>query len=261
MSEGRDLSYPDLDGRVVLITGAAQGMGAEHARRLAASGATIAVNDREPSTALSALAAELSGIAVPGDVSDPEQVRTLVQQIERELGAVDILVANHAFMTMGPFLEADPEEWWKVVDTNLGGTFHLIQAVLPGMRRRGAGRIVVISSEWGVTGWPEATAYSASKAGLISLVKTLGRELAPEGIIVNAVAPGVTDTPQLEVDARSAGISLAEMQAIYAADIPLGRIGSAREIAAAVALLCDFRLSAIIGQVVQVNGGSTRGRA
>ena len=261
MSEGRDLSYPDLDGRVVLITGAAQGMGAEHARRLAASGATIAVNDREPSTALSALAAELSGIAVPGDVSDPEQVRTLVQQIERELGAVDILVANHAFMTMGPFLEADPEEWWKVVDTNLGGTFHLIQAVLPGMRRRGAGRIVVISSEWGVTGWPEATAYSASKAGLISLVKTLGRELAPEGIIVNAVAPGVTDTPQLEVDARSAGISLAEMQAIYAADIPLGRIGAAREIAAAVALLCDFRLSAIIGQVVQVNGGSTRGRA
>ena len=261
MSEGRDLSYPDLDGRVVLITGAAQGMGAEHARRLAASGATIAVNDREPSTALSALAAELSGIAVPGDVSDPEQVRTLVQQIERELGAVDILVANHAFMTMGPFLEADPEEWWKVVDTNLGGTFHLIQAVLPGMRRRGAGRIVVISSEWGVTGWPEATAYSASKAGLISLVKTLGRELAPEGIIVNAVAPGVTDTPQLEVDARSAGISLAEMQAIYAADIPLGRIGAACEIAAAVALLCDFRLSAIIGQVVQVNGGSTRGRA
>ena len=261
MSEGKDLAYPDLDGRVVLITGAAQGMGAEHARRLAASGATIAVNDREPSTALSALAAELSGIAVPGDVSDPEQVRTLVQQIERELGAVDILVANHAFMTMGPFLEADPEEWWKVVDTNLGGTFHLIQAVLPGMRRRGAGRIVVISSEWGVTGWPEATAYSASKAGLISLVKTLGRELAPEGIIVNAVAPGVTDTPQLEVDARSAGISLAEMQAIYAADIPLGRIGAAREIAAAVALLCDFRLSAIIGQVVQVNGGSTRGRA
>ena len=261
MSEGRDLSYPDLSGRVVLVTGAAQGMGAEHARRLAASGAVIAVNDREASTELSALAAELSGLAVPGDVSDPVQVRALVRRVEQEIGAVDILVANHAFMTMGPFLEADPEEWWKVVDTNLGGTFQLIQAVLPGMRRRGAGRIVVISSEWGVTGWPEATAYSASKAGLISLVKTLGRELAPEGIIVNAVAPGVTDTPQLEVDARSAGISLAEMQAIYAADIPLGRIGAAREIAAAVALLCDFHLSAIIGQVVQVNGGSTRGRA
>jgi NAD(P)-dependent dehydrogenase (short-subunit alcohol dehydrogenase family) len=261
MPDGKVLSYPDLTGKVVLVTGAAQGMGAEHARRLAASGAAIAVNDREASTGLSALAVELSGIAVPGDVSDPDEVRALVQRVEQELGAVDILVANHAFMIMGPFLEADPDEWWKVINTNLGGTFHLIQAVLPGMRSRGGGRIVVISSEWGVTGWPEATAYSASKAGLISLVKTLGRELAPEGIIVNAVAPGVTNTPQLEVDARSAGISLAEMQAIYAADIPLGRIGAAREIAEAVALLCDFRLSAILGQVVQVNGGSTRGRA
>jgi NAD(P)-dependent dehydrogenase (short-subunit alcohol dehydrogenase family) len=261
MPDGRVLSYPDLTGKVVLVTGAAQGMGAEHARRLAASGAAIAVNDREASTGLSALAVELSGIAVPGDVSDPDQVRALVQRVEQELGAVDILVANHAFMIMGPFLEADPDEWWKVINTNLGGTFHLIQAVLPGMRSRGGGRIVVISSEWGVTGWPEATAYSASKAGLISLVKTLGRELAPEGIIVNAVAPGVTNTPQLEVDARSAGISLTEMQAIYAADIPLRRIGAAREIAEAVALLCDFRLSAILGQVVQVNGGSTRGRA
>jgi NAD(P)-dependent dehydrogenase (short-subunit alcohol dehydrogenase family) len=261
MPDGRVLSYPDLTGKVVLVTGAAQGMGAEHARRLAASGAAIAVNDREASTGLSALAVELSGIAVPGDVSDPDQVRALVQRVEQELGAVDILVANHAFMIMGPFLEADPDAWWKVIDTNLGGTFHLIQAVLPGMRSRGGGRIVVISSEWGVTGWPEATAYSASKAGLISLVKTLGRELAPEGIIVNAVAPGVTNTPQLEVDARSAGISLTEMQAIYAADIPLRRIGAAREIAEAVALLCDFRLSAILGQVVQVNGGSTRGRA
>jgi len=261
MPETRRRSYPDLTGKVVLVTGAAQGMGAEHARRLAASGATVAVNDREASAGLSALASELSGLAAPGDVSDPEQVRALVQRVESELGPIDVLVANHAFMTMGPFLDADPATWWKVIDTNLGGTFHLVQAVLPGMRRRGAGRIVVISSEWGVTGWPEATAYSASKAGLISLVKTLGRELAPEGIIVNAVAPGVTDTPQLEVDARSAQITLDEMRAVYAGSIPLGRIGTPAEIAGVVALLCDFRLSAIIGQVVQANGGSTRGRA
>lgn len=261
MTEANIRSYPDLSGKVALITGAAQGMGAEHARRLAASGATVAVNDRERSAALSALAAELSGVDVPGDVSDPDQVRSVVDRVEQSLGAIDILVANHAFMTMGPFLESDPEEWWKVVDTNLGGTFQLIQAVLTGMRRRGGGRIVVIASEWGITGWPGASAYSASKAGLISLVKTLGRELAPEGIIVNAVAPGVTNTPQLEVDAHNAGISLTEMHNIYAADIPLGRIGEAREISEAVALLCDFRLSAVLGQVIQVNGGSTRGRA
>lgn len=260
MEEKKMLSYPNLEGKIALVTGAAQGMGAAHARRLATSGATVVVNDREASTGLSDLAAELSGLAAPGDVSDPEQVHALVQLVNKELGDIDILVSNHAFMTMAPFLEADLEEWWKIIDTNLGGTFHLVQAVLPGMRRRKAGRIVVISSEWGVTGWPDATAYSASKAGLISLVKTLGRELALEGIIVNAVAPGVTDTPQLEVDALSAGITLEEMHAVYAAGIPLGRIGKASEIAAAVALLCDFRLSAIIGQVVQVNGGSTRGR-
>ncbi len=261
MASKNERLSPNLEGKIALITGAAQGMGAAHARRLAASGATVVVNDRDASPQLSALAAELSGLAAPGDVSDPDQVAALVERVRNELGDIDILVSNHAFMTMAPFLEADLDEWWKIIDTNLGGTFHLVQAVLPGMRRRGAGRIVVIASEWGVIGWPDATAYSASKAGLISLVKTLGRELAPEGIIVNAVAPGVTDTPQLEVDALSAGISLAEMHAQYAAEIPLGRIAQPSEIAAAVALLSDFRLSAIIGQVVQVNGGSTRTRA
>lgn len=146
------------------------------------------------------------------------------------------------------------------MDTNLGGTFHLVQAVLPHMRRNGGGRIVVIASEWGVIGWPEATAYAASKAGLISPAKTLGRELAPEGIIVNAVAPGVTDTPQLQVDADAAGVTLSAMHARYAESIPLGRIGSVDEIAAAVQFLADFEMSAVVGQVISCNGGATRTR-
>ena len=250
-----------LSGRVALVTGAGQGMGAAHARRLAREGALVAVNDRHDSPALRALADELGGVCAPGDVSDPGQVRALVTGVARQVGDVDVLVANHAYMTMAPFLEHDLDDWWAVLDTNLGGTFHLVQAVLPGMRRRGGGRIVVVSSEWGVTGWPGATAYAASKAGLISLTKTLGRELAPEGIIVNALAPGVTDTPQLEVDARDAGVDLAAMHQRYADDIPLGRIARAEEMADVVALLADFRLSAMVGQVVQANGGSTRGRA
>jgi NAD(P)-dependent dehydrogenase (short-subunit alcohol dehydrogenase family) len=250
-----------LVGRVALVTGAAQGMGAAHAHRLARAGAVLAVNDREDSPALRALAEELGGVSAPGDVSDPAQVRALVADVERRLGSIDVLVANHAYMTMAPFVHHDLDDWWKVVDTNLGGTFNLVQAVLPGMRRLGAGRIVVVTSEWGVTGWPGATAYSASKAGLISLVKTLGRELAAEGIIVNALAPGVTDTPQLEVDARNAGVSLAEMQATYAQGIPIGRIATPEEMSEVVALLSDFRVSAMVGQVVQANGGSTRSRA
>jgi NAD(P)-dependent dehydrogenase (short-subunit alcohol dehydrogenase family) len=250
-----------LDGKVALVTGAAQGMGAAHARRLARAGAVVAVNDRVDSPQLRALADELGGVSAPADVSSPEQVAALVVDVERQVGSIDVLVANHAYMTMAPFLKHDLEDWWRILDTNLGGTFHLVQAVLPGMRRRGAGRIVVIASEWGVTGWPGATAYAASKAGLISLVKTLGRELAPEGIIVNALAPGVTDTPQLEVDARDAGISLEAMHARYAEGIPASRIASAEEMADVVALLTDFRLSAMVGQVVQANGGSTRSRA
>jgi NAD(P)-dependent dehydrogenase (short-subunit alcohol dehydrogenase family) len=250
-----------LTGRVALVTGAGQGMGAAHARRLAREGAVLAVNDRQDSPALQALADELGGVCAPGDVRDPDQVRALVSDVARRVGDIDVLVANHAYMTMAPFLEHDLEDWWAVLDTNLGGTFHLVQAVLPGMRRRGGGRIVVVSSEWGVTGWPGATAYAASKAGLISLTKTLGRELAPEGIIVNALAPGVTDTPQLEVDARDAGVDLSAMHQRYAQDIPLGRIARAEEMADVVALLADFRLSAMVGQVVQANGGSTRARA
>jgi NAD(P)-dependent dehydrogenase (short-subunit alcohol dehydrogenase family) len=250
-----------LTGRVALVTGAAQGMGAAHARRLAREGATVAVNDREGSPALRALADEVGGVVAPGDVSDRERVQQLVADVERRVGSVDVLVCNHAYMTMAPFLDHDADDWWRVVDTNLGGTFSLVQAVLPGMRAKGAGRIVVVSSEWGVTGWPDATAYAASKAGLIALVKTLGRELAPEGIIVNGLAPGVTDTPQLEVDARAAGVSLADVKDTYAHGIPAGRVGTVEEMADVVALLADFRLSAMVGQVVQANGGSTRSRA
>ncbi|MCV7431999.1 SDR family NAD(P)-dependent oxidoreductase [Mycolicibacterium bacteremicum] len=247
--------------RVALITGAAQGMGAVHARRLAAAGMTVAVNDIRAGADLDALADELGGFAVPGDVSDPQECARIADAVAERTGRLDVLVANHAYMTMAPLLEHDEQDWWRVVDTNLGGTYHLVQAVLPHMRRRKEGRIVVIASEWGVTGWPEATAYAAAKSGLIALVKGLGRELAPEGIIVNAVAPGVTDTPQLQVDADAAGVDLAAMHARYAAGIPLGRIGEPAEIAAAVQLLSDFEVAAIVGQVISCNGGSTRSRA
>jgi NAD(P)-dependent dehydrogenase (short-subunit alcohol dehydrogenase family) len=247
-------------GRVALVTGAAGGMGAAHARRLAATGTTVAVSDVAASPALTALAEEVGGVAVPADLADPAECRRLADEVADRCGRLDALVANHAYMTMASLLDHDPDDWWRVVDVNLGGTFFLLQAALPHLRRAGGGRIVVITSEWGVTGWPEATAYAASKAGLIALVKTLGRELAPEGILVNAVAPGVTDTPQLEVDARAAGVDLATVQADYAASIPLQRIGVPDEIAAAVELLTDPDLAAVVGQVVSCNGGSTRTR-
>jgi 2-hydroxycyclohexanecarboxyl-CoA dehydrogenase len=250
-----------LEATVALVSGAAQGIGRATALRLAADGATVVANDREPSPELDDVAKACGGVAAVADVSDHEAVQEMVARVEAGVGPVGLLVANAAYMSMGRFLEQDEADWWRHIDTNLSGTFYLVRSVLPGMRRLSGGRIVIISSEWGVIGWPNATAYAASKAGLISLGKTLGRELASENIITNVVAPGVIDTPQLENDARDAGVSAEEIKARYAAETPLGRIGRPEEVAATVAFLAREGSAALVGQIVQPNGGTTRGGA
>jgi NAD(P)-dependent dehydrogenase (short-subunit alcohol dehydrogenase family) len=250
-----------LDGTVALVTGAAQGIGRATALRLAADGAIVAVNDREPSAELDEVAEACGGVTAVADVSEPGAVEDMVARVENSAGPIGLLVANAAYMSMGSLLEHDEADWWRQIDTNLSGTFYLIRSVLPGMRRLGRGRIVIISSEWGVIGWPNATAYAASKAGLISFGKALGRELAPENIITNVIAPGVVDTRQLENDARDAGVSPEEIKARYAAETPLGRIGRPEDIAATAAFLAREGSAALVGQVVQPNGGTTRGGA
>lgn len=247
-----------LEGTVALVTGSGQGIGRATALRLAAEGATVAVNGRKLDERIDAVVEACGGVPAVADVSDPEAVDRMVVDVEKSAGPIGVLVANAAYMSMGPLLEQDPDDWWRQIETNLSGTFYLIRSVLPHMRRLGGGRIVIVSSEWGVSGWPNATAYAASKAGLISLGKTLGRELAPENIITNVVAPGVVDTLQLEQDARDAGVSMDEIKARYASETPVGRIGSPEEIAATVAFLAAADSAAFVGQVVQPNGGTTR---
>ena len=250
-----------FENKLALVSGAGQGLGHAIARRLAAEGARVAVNDREASPRVDAVVAETGGVAAIADVSDPDAVARMVADVEATLGGIDVLVANHAYMSMAPFIDHDPDDWWRNVDVNLSGTFFLIRAALPAMRRRGGGRIVIIASEFGVVGWANATAYAASKTGLISLTKTLGRELAPEGIGVNAIAPGIMDTPQLDVDAADAGVSPEEIRRRYAGEIPIGRIGRPEEIAALVAFLACDASGAFVGQITQPNGGATRNLA
>lgn len=246
--------------RIALVSGATQGIGAAIAERLAAEGATVGINGPVRDHRMDAVVTATGGFPAAADVSDSEAVTSMVADIERTRGPVDILICNHAYMTMGPFVDHAEDDWWRIVDTNLSGTVYLVRAALAGMRRRGGGNIVVIASEWGVTGWPNAGAYAASKAGLIALTKSLGRELAPENITVNAIAPGIIDTPQLQVDADDAGLSLTEMHEEYARAIPLGRIGKPDDIAAAVSLLAREDLRAFVGQTIQINGGTTRCR-
>jgi NAD(P)-dependent dehydrogenase (short-subunit alcohol dehydrogenase family) len=236
-----------------LVTGAGQGMGAAIAARLARDGHDVAVNDLIAENAR-ATAERIGGTAHPFDVADPDACAAAVGAI----GDVDILVANHAYMTMAPFEDTSAAEWDRTIAVNLLGTATLLELTAPGMVTRGWGRVVVIASEWGVIGWPNATPYAASKGGLIGLVRSAARALGPHGVAVNAIAPGITDTPQLQVDADDAGISLPEMIERYAADVPLGRVGRPEDIAAVVSFLCSEPAIALVGQVLQPNGGTTR---
>jgi 2-hydroxycyclohexanecarboxyl-CoA dehydrogenase len=246
-----------IEGRVALVTGAGQGIGRATAIRLAREGARVCVNDIDPGKA-DAVARQVDGLSVPCDVSDPEAVREQVARCERERGPVDLLVANHAFMTMAPFLDHSESDFARTLEVNLLGTAWLLGACAPAMAGRGYGRIVAIASEWGVIGWPNATAYAASKGAIIALVKSAARRFARHGVAVNAVAPGVTDTPQLDVDAADAGLTHEEMVASYGRDVPLGRIGRPEDIAATVAFLLSSPADAFVGQVLGPNGGSTR---
>ena len=246
---------------VALVTGAAQGLGHATALRLAADGFAVAVNDIADDGRLTELAGQIGGLAVPGDIADPDAVTNMTSGVIERLGRIDTLVANAAAMEMGPFLTQDPAVWWRQIEVNLSGHFRLIQSVVPHMREAGGGRIVLIASGWGVIGHPNATAYAASKAGLIALAKGLGRELGPQGILTNAIAPAYIDTEQLRVDAADLGITLDEMRQRYRELVPTGQLASVDDIAGAVAFLAGQGGSAFVGQVLQPSGGVTRTRA
>jgi len=243
---------------VCLVTGAAQGMGRGMAIRMAAEGGAVAVNDVAEDDRMRAVVAEMGGFPAPADISDPVAVRRMVAGVEVGLGPIEVLVCNAARMTMLPFLDEPSERWWEQIHVNLTGHMDVISAVLPGMRRLGRGRIVLISSLWGPTGWENATGYTATKSGLISLGRSLGRELAPEGIYVTVVAPGITDTPQLQVDADDAGVSLDQIKAEYAKGIPAGRIGTPDDVAKTVVFLSTEAARAYVGQTLHPDGGEVR---
>ncbi len=236
-----------------LITGAAQGIGEAVARRLAGEGASLVLFDVNQE-ALDATVASIGGERVMGevvDVSDPELVNETIRRLEVEGGPFDVLVNNAGIIRDGWIDELEVEDWNAVLAVNLSGAFHCCRAVVPSMKERAFGRIVNIASRsW--LGNPGQANYSASKAGLVGLTRTLALELVKFGITVNAVAPGLIDTPM------SRGLDEKVREKLIRAQ-PSKRMGTPEEVTATIAFLASREASFVTGQVVHVCGGKSVG--
>jgi 3-oxoacyl-[acyl-carrier protein] reductase len=238
---------------VAIVTGAGRGIGEAIARRLARDGARVACVSRTETNAAKtagAINAATPDAARPYavDVSDRKAVGALCEQILADFGRVDILVNNAGLTRDGLAMRMSEEDWDLVLDTNLKGAFNLIQGVMRPMVKQRAGRIINIASVAGLTGNAGQANYSASKAGLIGLTKTLARELASRSITVNAVAPGFITTDMTTILPEN-------VKAAVLAQIPLGRFGDPEDIAAAVAFLAGPEAKYITGQTLTVDGG------
>jgi len=238
-----------LNGRCVLISGGDRGIGAAAARAFYQEGYHVAVLYHSNADAAAALEKELPGItAVQCDVASRASCELAFRTVEQALGHVDVLVSNAGIAQQKLFTDITPEEWQRMLDVNLTGAFNLCQLVLPGMIRRKAGRILTVSSMWGQTGGSCEVHYSAAKAGLIGLTKALAKEEGPSGITVNCVAPGVIETDMMAA-------FTAEDKAALAEETPVGRLGSADEVAKLLVFLAGEGTGYITGQVFGVNGG------
>jgi 3-oxoacyl-[acyl-carrier protein] reductase len=240
-----------LSGRIALVTGSSRGIGRAIARQLAAQGATVVAAARgDHAEAVAREIRESGGCAeaVSLDITDAPSVDRTVADIVARHGRLDVLVNNAGIARDQLLLRMKPADWDAVIATNLTAAFACVQAVVRPMMKQRSGRIIAISSVVGQTGNAGQANYAASKAGLIGFAKSMAREVASRGITVNVVAPGLIDTDMT----RALGD---EVRDKWTAQIPLGRLGTSDEVAAAVCFLASDEASYITGQVLAVNGG------
>jgi 3-oxoacyl-[acyl-carrier protein] reductase len=240
------------DSRITLVTGAGSGIGRAIAEKLARDGERVVVNDLNAATADEVIARikESGGEATtaPGDVSDPQSVEQIMAAVREAYGSPEILVNNAGFLQQKRFVDLTVEDFDRMIAVHLRGTFLCTRAVLPEMLSRGSGIVVNVASQLGQIGGIELCHYSAAKAGIIGLTKSVAREVSTQGVRINAVAPGPINTELI------LGLS-EEWQRAKAAELPLGRFGEPWEVAETVAFLVSEAATLYVGQTLGPNSG------
>ena len=249
--------WGQLEDRVALVTGGTRGIGRATARCLARAGAAVAVTYAEREASARSLVEDITSgggrvVALRADAADGARAAEVAGEVTAALGPIDTLVLNAGIARDGVAWKTSRDDWERVLAVNLTGAMETARAVIPGMRERGDGRIVAVSSINGQRGKPGQAAYAASKAGLEALVRTLARELGPRGVRVNAVAPGFVDTEM------TAGLD-AQIRERARAETALGRIGAPDDVAAVIAFLVSDDARHVTGQVIRVDGGQLIG--
>ncbi|CBA03778.1 3-oxoacyl-(acyl-carrier-protein) reductase [Neisseria meningitidis alpha14] len=248
--KGKNMSTQDLSGKIALVTGASRGIGAAIADTLAAAGAKVigTATSESGAAAISERLAQWGGEGRVLNSAEPETVENLIADIEKTFGKLDILVNNAGITRDNLLMRMKEEEWDDIMQVNLKSVFRASKAVLRGMMKQRAGRIINITSVVGVMGNAGQTNYAAAKAGLIGFSKSMAREVGSRGITVNCVAPGFIDTDMTRALPE-------ETRQTFTAQTALGRFGDAQDIADAVLFLASDQAKYITGQTLHVNGG------
>lgn len=249
-----------LRNKVAFITGGASGIGRATALRFAREGAQVAILDRDPNNGAKVLRElqpeNLKAIFLPADISFEEQVRDAVEKVEKEFGALHILVNNAAAFVFGSY-DVDQTDWNRILSVNILGTSLCSKYAIPLMVRSGGGAIVNVSSISGLIAQERSLPYNTTKAALLGFTRCLAMDLAAQRIRVNAVAPGCIDTPQLRADLERAGMTFEQGLAVEGPLHMLSRYGTADEVANAILFLASDEASFITGTCLMVDGGYT----